>query len=203
MHTTRDVINHCKQYFSGALLDVGAGNAKYRGLIQPSVSAYTTCDMFPGKNIDVVCDVDHLTFADGAFDTVISTQVLEHVPHPWRMIAEVSRVLKPGGICMVSAPFLVPYHADPHDYFRYTPEGLRSLMEDNGFEVVECASYGKIGVVLSELTRFTFFSPYERNESRFARVSTRGIQAIGRGIDTLFKTKHIYANVYCVARKKH
>ncbi len=202
LYTTREVIQHCRQYFKGTLLDVGAGNAKYKGIIKQQVSAYTTCDMIPGKNIDVVCDVEHLAFPDGSFDTVVSTQVLEHVPRPWRMLQEINRVLKSGGVCMLSAPFLVPYHADPHDYFRYTTEGLRTLMQDSGFEVVECRPYGKIGTVFSEFIRFTLFSPYQGEAGRFARIVTRGIQAIGRITDRLFASKNVYANVFIVGIKK-
>lgn len=203
--TTRDVINHTSKFIKGDTLDFGAGRAKYKGLIVPHTSKYTAFDMIAGEHIDVVGDVLNPPFEDAHFDTVISTQVLEHVRQPWTMIHQIGRILKPGGICIITAPFLVPYHADPHDYFRYTSQGLASLFENEGFEIVESDSYGKTFTVLAEMIHFGFFSHYKhRSETKQKWVSRlmRLVKKSGSSLDTMTKNKVIYPNSYVVARKK-
>ncbi len=117
---TREVILYTQKYIQGKTLDLGAGSCKYREIISKKAEGYITFDMVPGKNIDVVGDALNLPFQAETFDTIISTQALEHVEKPWIMIKEIRRVLKSNSICILTAPFLIPYHADPHDYFRYT-----------------------------------------------------------------------------------
>jgi ubiquinone/menaquinone biosynthesis C-methylase UbiE len=83
--------------------------------------------------------VQSLDFPDEHFDAIVCWSVLEHVPDPIRAIAEMRRVLRPGGIIWIQLPFLLPYHADPHDYWRVTPSGLRQWMRD--FDEVGCGGH--------------------------------------------------------------
>jgi len=203
LKNTRDVILHTKRYVSKSTLDFGAGTAKYRGIIVPNTSKYTTFDIVAGKNIDIVGNVLNPPFKDGEFDTVISTQVLEHVEKPWIVVAQIGRILKPGGICIMTASFLVPYHADPHDFFRYTTEGMVSLFKNEGFEIVESGAYGKIFTVFSEMIHFSIFSPYTviGRKSLSIKIFMR-IEKVFRFFDKFISNKVIYPNVYVVARKK-
>jgi len=88
--------------------------------------------------IDRHDDIHALDFPDEHFESIVCWSVLEHVPDPERAIAEMRRVLKPGGQIWVQLPFLFPYHADPHDYWRVTPAGLRRWMRD--FQEVACGA---------------------------------------------------------------
>ncbi len=203
MNNTREVIQHAKHYVSGKTLDFGAGTAKYQFLIRPFASEYRTFDMMPGKNIDVVGDVLNPPFEDNEFDTVVSTQVLEHVEKPWVMISQIGRILKSGGICIITAPFIVPFHADPYDFFRYTETGLTSMFKNEGFEIIESGTYGKTFGVLSEMVHFSLFSPYEaRGKKRISRKIVMYMEKIARFLDRFVKNKVIYSNVFVVARKK-
>ena len=202
LQKTRDVIEHTLSFIKGETLDLGAGNAKYRHLIKPHTSKYTTFDMIAGPNIDVVGDILNLSFPDKSFDTVISTQVLEHVEKPWVMIREIGRVIRPRGICILSAPFIVPYHADPNDFFRYTKNGLISMFKNEGFEVVECESYGKVFGVFSEFFHFTFANPYEKRQSRVLIKINSVLERICSVLDRLVTNKIIYPNSYIVAKKR-
>lgn len=203
LQKTRDVVEHTLSYIKGETLDLGAGNAKYRHIIKPQTSNYVTFDMVEGPNIDVVGDILALSFPDKSFDTVISTQVLEHVRKPWVMVSEIERVLKSGGIAIVSAPFLVSYHADPHDYFRYTKEGMGSLFLDNGLEILECNSYGGLFSVFYEMIHFTLLNPYEGKSSKSWQVRIlRYLEKSSGFLDGIFPVKIIYSNVYIVAKKK-
>ncbi len=202
---TREVIIHTQKYMSGNTLDFGAGLAKYKGLIKPYTTKYTTFDMIPGNAIDIVGDVLNAPFKNEEFDTVVSTQVLEHVEKPWIMVKEIGRILKKDGVCIMTAPFMVPYHADPHDYFRYSKEGLASLFRNEGFEIVESDSYGKTFSVLSEMIHFVFFSHYiPRSQTKQLWISRlmRIVKKTAAKADNLVKNKVLYPNSYVVARKK-
>jgi SAM-dependent methyltransferase len=204
LKNTRDVILHTKHYVSGETLDFGAGTAKYKGLISPHASTYKAFDMFPGKNVDVVGDVLNPPFADSSFDTVISTQVLEHVEKPWVMVSQIGRITKSGGICIMTAPFMIPFHADPHDFFRYTKEGIESLFKNEGFDIVESGTYGKTFSVFSEMIHFSIFNPYkEGGVSIWGRRAMRYIEKICSALDRVSRNKIIYPNVFVVAKKKH
>lgn len=197
---TRELVEYSLKYISGKTLDLGAGLAKYRQIIKKKASEYITFDMVEGKQIDVVGDVLDLSFKDNSFDTVISTQVLEHVEKPWVMVKEIQRVLKKGGFCILTAPFLIPYHPDPHDYFRYTPEGLNSLFKNQGFEIIEKGSYGRTFSVLSEFVRFSFFNPYQKPRKGSWRM-IKIISKLGEFLNRFSRGKIIYSGAYIVAKK--
>lgn len=67
------------------------------------------------------------------FDVVIADQVLEHVPRPREAAANLFAMVKPGGVALVATPFLFRIHARPHDYSRWTADGLRELLIEAGF----------------------------------------------------------------------
>lgn len=83
---------------------------------------------------DVVSVSDRLPFVDNTFDVVIALHVLEHVQRPWITAQELERVLKPGGIAIVTVPYVCQVHGFPHHYFNPTPQGLKSLFD--GMQVV-------------------------------------------------------------------
>ncbi len=93
-------------------------------------------DIQSNSQVDLVGDAHCLPFADNSLDSIILQAVLEHVTEPRRVIAETERALKPGGYLYIEMPFLQGFHADPHDYQRYTLEGLRHRLEK--FEEVAC-----------------------------------------------------------------
>ncbi len=84
---------------------------------------------------DAWADGLRLPFDDCIFETVVSFQVLEHVPKPSVLMAEMCRVLTPGGTLVLTAPHIWGIHEEPHDYFRFTPFGLRHLAESAGLTV--------------------------------------------------------------------
>ena len=84
-------------------------------------------DLIVYPEVNIQADAHRLPFPDEAFNAVIALALLEHVDKPWEVVREMERVLKPGGVVYIEAPFLQPYHADPGDYFRYTVAGLREI----------------------------------------------------------------------------
>jgi len=112
-------------------LDLGCANSPYSAYFKNRVGL----DIAAGPGVDVVGDAHSLPFADATFEQIFCTEVLEHLHTPERAIAEMSRVLKPGGTLLLTTRFLFPIHDAPHDYYRYTEYGLRHLFRD--WEVIK------------------------------------------------------------------
>jgi SAM-dependent methyltransferase len=102
----------------------GAGNR---------VPGYVNLDIEALPGVDVAGDVLRLPFPHGLFQHVECDAVLEHVRDPRQAMRELSRVTAPGGSLHVVAPFCHPFHAYPHDYWRFTPAALCEL--GSGLEV--------------------------------------------------------------------
>jgi len=142
----------------GRLLDVGCGNKPYESYFRPHVSEYlgieheatfaATAAGSQGTRPDLTYDGTRLPFEDASFDTVLSVQVLEHTPRPRELVREMSRVLKPGGLLILVAPFQFRLHEQPHDYFRYSSHGLRHLCDDAGLDVGEMRALGSLWSVI-------------------------------------------------------
>jgi SAM-dependent methyltransferase len=152
----------------GRLLDVGCGDKPYLHLFRPYVTEYvgieheaTFMSAAASKNErapDLVYDGKRLPFEDKTFDTVLNVQVLEHTPHPGALLLEMGRVLKDDGILILSAPFQFRLHEEPHDYFRYSPHGLRTLCAAAGLEIAEVHKQGGLwSVVAHKLNTFLAF----------------------------------------------
>jgi SAM-dependent methyltransferase len=94
----------------------------------------------------------------GRFDVVICEQVLEHVPDPWAAAANLRELTAPGGHVIVSTPFLIRIHElpayDMRDYWRFTPRGLRTLLEGAGLEVSEVSSWGNRDCIVGNFDRW-------------------------------------------------
>ena len=92
-------------------------------------------DIDAGADVELFCDGHDLPFKDSSFDAVVTTAVLEHVIYPERVAAEITRVLKPGGLLYSELPFMQQVHEGAYDFTRYTLSGHRRLF--NGFAAIE------------------------------------------------------------------
>ena len=143
----------------GLILDVGCGMKPYESLLNTSGSKYYGTD-YPitmegsygdSTRADFFSDSMVLPFREGTFDTVISTQMLEHVRKPEVVVYEMSRVLKPDGILILSAPMTWPLHEEPYDFYRYTLHGLRHLLEEADFEILDEVRRGNNLTTLAQM----------------------------------------------------
>lgn len=139
---------------TGRTLDIGAQTGPYAECFPHRVAL----DIRPRPGIQIVSDAKAMGVADAAFDVVLCTEVLEHIPEPQRAIDEMFRVLKPGGTLLLTTRFLFPIHDAPHDYFRFTKYGLRYLLRS--FEIQELqeetTSVGTLAVLLQRLGMQTY-----------------------------------------------
>jgi len=126
-----------KQYSHGRLIDLGCGDLPFRDLLAQQVESYESLDFFPrNSQVTYIGDIQHMDMVpSNTYDTAICLEVLEHVADPFLAVREIQRVLKIGGVLIVSVPHLSRLHDEPHDYYRYTRYGLRYLLEQNGFSI--------------------------------------------------------------------
>lgn len=120
------------------VLDAGAGKSPYRKLFRHAryeAADFAQLDTDYGP-LDYVCDITDIPVEDGRFDRVVFNQVLEHLPEPTRALAELHRVLKPGGRIFCSVPLFYAEHQQPYDYYRYTQFALKRVFEEAGFEIM-------------------------------------------------------------------
>lgn len=137
----------------GVLLDVGCGAKPYKKLFEPFVERYLGLEYTPesgyrGNEADFCGDAGYLPLADASIDTILCTEVMEHLPHPEKTIEEFARVLRPGGTIITTAPFFYPIH-DSYDFFRYTHDGIAVLMRRNGLTVEKVEPLSGTAVTLA------------------------------------------------------
>lgn len=115
------------------LLNLGAG-------FRSSPPGFRGVDREQYAGIDAVGELSALPFREGTVDAILCEMVLEHVPEARAAIDEIHRVLKPGGRVYIAVPFLWPFHASPHDYWRWTESG--ALRDFGRFEVIRAGFSG-------------------------------------------------------------
>jgi SAM-dependent methyltransferase len=120
------------------ILDVGGRIQPYRQLITNQIRQYIAVDLRATPLVNVMAQAQKLPFREGHFDLVICTQMLEYAPEPASVIAEILRVLKPGGNLWLSVPSAAPDPGD--DFWRLLPAGLCSLL--SSFHRVEIVPEG-------------------------------------------------------------
>lgn len=119
-------------YLEGSILNAGGG---FRPIHLPNASRVVNMDLSPMPGVDIVGDLETIPCPQETFDGILNVAVLEHVRRPWVVVREFHRVLKPGGKLLCVVPFFQPIHYVPTDYFRFTPDGIASLLEDAGFSL--------------------------------------------------------------------
>jgi SAM-dependent methyltransferase len=98
---------------------------------------YLGCDMRPGPGVDRIEDLHDITMPTESAGTILILDTLEHVEYPRKALEQVYRVLKPDGIVLVTSVLNYPIHDFPNDYWRFTPEGLKSLLKSFSFCFVD------------------------------------------------------------------
>jgi SAM-dependent methyltransferase len=157
-----------------SVADIGCGAQPFRDLLAPGVR-YIGVDIaeaeaqFGYRSPDTrYFQGERLPLEDGEVTHILCTETLEHVRTPAPFLAELARALRPGGQLILTVPFAARWHFVPHDYWRFTPSGLTSLLEQAGFGGIRVyarggalavASYKVLGLVLLLLAGYGCTGP--------------------------------------------
>ena len=143
----------------GTVVDIGCGRMPYKGrfISLPQVENYIGVDhpevakLYKGKERpDILTDATKIPLPDGHADMVIMLQVIEHLEDPLAAIKEAARILKPGGVLVLSTVQWYILHDEPFDFFRYTQYGLKSLLGKTNLKVDKLVSEGNAFVLISQ-----------------------------------------------------
>ncbi len=150
---------------NGRVIDLGCGTGQYKEDILKVATQYIGVDWKSSyhnqENVDVFANLtEKLPFQDNYADTVVSFQVIEHLPEPEFFLSECSRILKSKGRLFLTVPFMWHVHEAPYDYFRYTRHGLEHLLKKAGF----------VNIKIKENTGFwqTFVLKFNYHTTRFS-----------------------------------
>jgi SAM-dependent methyltransferase len=190
---------------NGTLLDIGCGTKPWAPLFAPHVTEHVGVDyQAPPDGIepDVVADAYDVPLDDASADTVLLTEVLEHLEDPVRALREARRLLRPGGAIIVTTPLLFPVHGEPRDFFRYTPYGLEHVLGEAGFEGIDVRPLSGQWTTVAML-RGIALHPYRRGRAFTAAIDalTTCMLAVAVRLDELDFRDAFSWNHIAVARR--
>lgn len=197
----------------GKLLDFGCGSKPYRSLFE--VEEYLGVDFeneghsHENEEIDIYYDGQQLPFERDHFDSILCSEVFEHVFNLPDILSELNRVLKPGGKMLVTCPFVWKEHEVPHDYARYTLFALEDLFQKKGFRVIVKGKGGNFAETLAQLTVLFLHDTVYGKVARIPIVKHLGIfflmvipNLCGRFLSKIFHRKNqLYLSNIIVAEK--
>lgn len=203
------------KYARGRLVDLGCGARPYEALFKPHVTSYfgvdfgATAGLHYGEatRADLLVDGTSTNLPAASFETLLCTQVLEHVYDTQAFLAECHRLLAPGGRAIFTVPFLFQCHAEPNDFYRFTPFALRRRFEEAGFFIAELKPLGGAYAALVQArilalhTREIKSLPYRaaRKAVNLARIPLLNWKALR--LDRLFWNEKLCLNYLVVAAK--
>lgn len=131
----------------GRLLDLGCGRVPFFGvygdLVEECVCVDWEHSLHEDSHVDLTTDLNRpLALPSASFDTILLTEVLEHIARPEDLWAEIARLLRPGGKLILTVPFLYWIHEAPHDHFRYTEHRLALFCRDHGLRPIHLEPTG-------------------------------------------------------------
>lgn len=144
------------KYAKGDLLDLGCGKVPfylaYKDLVRSIFCVDWENSMHKNEFLDQHADLNQkLDLPSDAYDTLILSDVLEHIKKPVLLVEEMNRILRKDGILLMNVPFYYWIHEEPFDYHRYTRFALTEMAEDNGFEVLELDTLGGTPEILCDI----------------------------------------------------
>lgn len=155
----RYLLKHVNSY-KGTLYDLGAGEAPYKDFFLRYADRYIAVDWaesYHAIKVDIAADLNKpLPIESNVADTVVSLSVMEHLCEPQVMLDEAFRILKRGGAVVLQVPWQWWIHEAPYDFFRYTPYGLKYLLEKAGF--VDVVVEPQAGFFTMWILKMNYFS---------------------------------------------
>ncbi|MER8483715.1 methyltransferase domain-containing protein [Mesorhizobium sp. M1322] len=162
----------------------GCGAVPLYGIYRDYVSEVFRVD-WPGSThgaayVDLFADLnEQLVLEQGTFDTVIASDVIEHLHTPQALFDSAAGALSPGGKLIIGVPFFYWLHETPHDYHRYTRFALERMTVKAGLRTIELLSYGGVTDVLSDLaTKAVASRPWIANSVYWLTTLMRALPPI-------------------------
>jgi SAM-dependent methyltransferase len=184
------------------VLDVGGRLQPYRPLLADRVRRYVAVDLQKTVLVNIVARAQRIPLADNQFDLVVCTQMLEYAPEPAVVLAEIHRVLRPGGHLFLSVPSVSPRDADV-DTWRFLPAALQNLLRE--FTTCEILPEGGsvVGFFRSVNVCLSIFVKYRTLRSIFRATLCPALNVAGQCLDMLAGSKNdqFCANYSARARK--
>jgi SAM-dependent methyltransferase len=171
---------------NGKLLDIGCGTKPYQDMCNVNEYIGLEIDDEGNRNhsyADVFYAGKAIPFDDNTFDSVLSSEVFEHVFNPDEFLQEVNRVTKMGGLFLITVPFIWAEHEKPYDYARYSSFGLKHILSKNGFEVIEHRKSGNGAELIFQLINhypYGIVFPDNKYVAKVLRSVSRLIRSIIR-----------------------
>lgn len=141
------LINVLKKETRGNVLEIAPQILAYKKYV--NYSNYATLDIKDGPGVNYVADIHDLKMISDSFDTIVMTEVLEHLYNPFLAVDQLYRICKPGGVVIASTRFVFPYHEEPYDYFRYTIYGIGEIFKE--FREVQIITHGNLSLAIWDL----------------------------------------------------
>ena len=170
-HGIKDGVIKYASHMTGRMLDFGCGSKPYKSLFR--VEEYIGVDFeneghpHTNEQIDVFYDGKTIPFPDQHFDSVICSEVFEHIFNLDDILKELNRVMKPGAKMLVTCPFTWNEHEAPYDFARYTRFALDSMLNKNGFKIVEYSKSGNFITAVTQLITLYFFTVFKGPVRKF------------------------------------
>lgn len=207
-------IDQYKHVLHGKMMDFGCGSKPYKSIF--TVDEYVGVDFMneghphDQEQIDVFYDGKSIPLQSNYFDSVLSSEVFEHIFNLEEILDELNRVLKSGGRMLITCPFVWKEHEVPHDYARYTRFALKHLFNKHGFEVIQEDKSGNFIEVIFQLIVLYFHDYWFPKVSRIP-VARQLFQFFffalpnltGAVLSKLFrKRKEVYFNNIFIVEKR-
>jgi SAM-dependent methyltransferase len=165
-HLIEAAVRRFASELRGRIIDVGCGSQPYRTYFAHA-TAYTGCDVTAERSpVDLVCPADRIPVEAQTFDSVICTEVLEHVPDPLSVMREFHRILVHDGRVLITVPMFWPAHEQPWDFRRFPGHGLLHLANASSFRIDHLVPRGGKVAMVGQVV-LTAFQRYFR--SKFLR----------------------------------
>jgi SAM-dependent methyltransferase len=175
-----------RNFARGVLADIGCGKMPYYGIYHDLVTQVLAIDWpnseHENRHADILCDLNkEIPLPPVSVDTVVCTDVMEHIHNPQNLWNEIARILKPSGTAVISTPFLYWIHEVPHDYHRYTNFSLSRYAQEAGLTIVSLEAVGGLPHILMDLLcKMTQGVPPIAETIRLATVGALSIPAVSR-----------------------
>jgi SAM-dependent methyltransferase len=195
-----------KEHASGLLLDLGCGNVPlyeiYKDLVTDNICIDWADTLHKNEYLDYELNLNTiLPLESEQFDTILITDVLEHIAKPELLMSEMARLLKPNGKIILTVPFLYWLHEQPNDYFRYTEFALKMFCQQNNLTLIQLEAYGGALEVILDIFAKQLIQISQPACTIYSSISTAIIESpLGQKISN--KNSNIFPlGYYLIAQK--